>query len=34
LKSIITGELPTGWADALPVSIHLYLQYCSWYVED
>jgi transketolase len=29
LKSIITGELPTGWADALPVSIHLYLQYCS-----
>ena len=29
LKSIITGEFPTGWADALPVRIHIYLQYCN-----
>jgi len=34
LKSIISGEFPAGWADALPVSIHVYLQYYSCYVED
>jgi transketolase len=27
LKSIITGELPSGWADALPVSVHICLRY-------
>jgi transketolase len=29
LKSLITGEFPTGWADALPVRIHTYAQYYS-----
>jgi hypothetical protein len=27
LKSIITGELPADWVDALPVSVHICLRY-------